>query len=139
MSRSLSAIAAVLLFWGFSALYADEKPIQIPEEFRGTWVLRMTSDDGGKSYKSGDGKAICEVSEKEIKFARKVDFSDEKLVVKSIKKSEREKGTTYLIGFENGKVWKLSESGGSITAVIHSSEKEKLTETYRITVRKQAK
>ncbi len=142
-TRMLSALATVLAATLFLAAGdtsgADDKPVEIPDGYRGTWVLRLTSDDGGKTYKSGGGQAICVVSEKEIKFARKVDFSDGKLVVKSVTKSDGKGPPTYLIGFENGKVWRLSESSGSITAIIHDSEKEKLTETYRITVRKQAK
>lgn len=80
--------------------------------------------------------AICEALAREIKLARKIDFSDEKLAVKSVTKPGGIGSLTYMISFENGKVEKLSEYGGSINAIIHSSDREKLTETYRITVRK---
>lgn len=122
-----------------AAAVADDKLAEVPEPFRGTWLLRLTSNDGGKSYKSGDGKAICEVSPTEIKFTRKVEFSDEKLIVKSVTKSDDKGKATYVIGFENKVVWRLFDLGGSITAIIHAPENDTLTETYRITVRRQSR
>lgn len=126
-------------FFSAAAFGADESSIRIPEGFRGTWLLRLTSDDGGKTYRSGGGKAVCEASATEIKFTQKVDFSDERLVVKSVTKSDGNGTEIWLIGFENAKVWKLYDLGGSITAIIHDDDNGKLTETFRITVRKQEK
>lgn len=130
VAAALAASAAILFLAATAG--ADGEPVEIPEGFRGIWMLRLTSDDGGKTYRAADGKPICEVSKREIKFTRKVEFSVEKLVVKSVTKSDGKGTATHLIGFDNGKVWKLSENGGSITAIIHDREKEKLTEKYRI-------
>lgn len=109
---------------------------EIPESHRGTWVLRLTSDDGGKSYKSGDGMPICEITAKGIKFTKKVAYSDENLVVKSVTKREAAGKATYSVTFENGKVWLLDQNGPSLTAILQDASGEKLTETYRIVMRK---
>lgn len=125
----LTTIIAVLFVWTTTVAAQDKT---IPESYRGNWVLRLYSEDGGKSYKSGGNQPICEVSASEVKFVKKVDFSDEKLVVKSVTKAEGNNPVTYLVRFENGKVWKLYELSGSITAIVMDGDKE----TYRMTVRK---
>jgi hypothetical protein len=116
--------------------FAQDPIKEIPEAYRGTWVLRLTSDDAGKTYKSGGNMPICEVTAKEIKFTTKVAYSDEKLTVKSVAKKEAPSKTNYAVTFDNGKVWILEQNGANITAVMHDSKDEMLTETYRITVRK---
>ncbi len=127
----LSFTMGLMSIWAINTA-AQDKANQIPESFRGNWVLRLYSEDGGKSYKSGGNQPICEVSASEVKFVKKVEFSDEKLVVKSVTKAEGNNPDTYLVRFENGKVWKLYELSGSINAIIMHGEKE----TYRMTVRK---
>ncbi len=140
---SLAAFAAAaVLTAGASAVSpaqpaGGEKAAAFPEQFRGTWLLRLTSDDAGKTYRSGGGKAVCVVSEKDVRFVEKVEFSPEKLVVKSVAKADVNGVPTYTIGFEGGVVWKVHEVSGSITAMIHKDDKGRLTETYRVTVRKQ--
>ncbi|MBI5760576.1 MAG: hypothetical protein HZA46_18830 [Planctomycetales bacterium] len=109
----------------------DDKPAEIPAALRGTWLLRLTSDDGGKTYKSGDGKPLCEVSGDTIQFVRKVEFSDEKPKVKQV---TTEKDTT-LIDFDNDRHWRITQNGKSITTQMHTREGEKLRETYRIVIR----
>ena len=126
-----TTIMALLFLWS-TTVVAQDKANQIPESFRGNWVLRLYSEDGGKSYKSGGNQPICEVTASEVKFVKKVDFSDEKLVVKSVTKAEGNNPVTFLVRFENGKVWKLYELSGSISAIIMDGEKE----SYRMTVRK---
>jgi hypothetical protein len=126
-----TTILALLCLWT-TTVVAQDKANQIPKSFRGNWVLRLYSEDGGKSYKSGGNQPICEVSASEVKFVKKVDFSDEKLVVKSVSKAEGNKTVIYMVRFENGKVWKLYELSGSINAIIMDGDKE----TYRMTVRK---
>jgi hypothetical protein len=126
-----TTIMALLFLWT-TTVVAQDKANQIPENYRGNWVLRLYSEDGGKSYKSGGNQPICEVSASEVKFVKKVDFSDEKLVVKSVTKAEGDKTVIYMVRFENGKVWKIYELSGSINAIIMDGEKE----IYRMTVRK---
>lgn len=125
-----------------STSQAQDSLTEIPEAYRGTWVLRLTSDDAGKTYKSGGNLPICEVTAKEVKFTKKVDYSDEKLVVKSVTKKSLptppgdSSGVIYEVTFENGKVWILEQNGANITARLHDLKDKKLTETYRITIRK---
>jgi uncharacterized protein YaiE (UPF0345 family) len=109
----------------------DDKPAEIPEALRGTWLLRLTSDDGGKTYKSGDNKPLCEVSADAIKFVRKVEFSDEKPKVKQV---TTEKDAT-LIDLDNDRHWRITQNGKSITIQMHTRDGEKLRETYRIVIR----
>jgi hypothetical protein len=117
-----------------NATESGEQLVEIPASFQGTWTLRLTSDNGGKTYSSGGNQPICEVSGKEIKFTREVDFADAKLTVKAVIKQEAPGGSSYLVRFTNGKSWKLSEAGGSITAIMFEQEKD-AAEKYRITVR----
>jgi len=143
MNSGLTALVAAVLTTSAASVApaqpagADDKAAVIPAGYRGTWLLRLTSDDGGKTYRSGGGKAVCEVGEKEVRFVQKVDFSPEKLVVKSVARTDVKGVPTYTIAFDGGVVWKVHEISGSITAMIHKTEKDTLTETYRITVRKQ--
>ena len=146
MRTTTSGLAALVAAIGLVTCAAPSSPAQpaagdkaavIPEGYRGTWLLRLTSDDGGKTYRSGGGQAVCEVTETEVRFVRKVDFSPEKLVVKSVSKADANGLPTHTITFDGGVVWKVHDISGSITAVIHKAEKDQLTETYRITVRKQ--
>jgi hypothetical protein len=134
-TRCLAA-AAIVAFSIVTTGQAQETLTEIPEAYRGTWILRLTSDDAGKTYKSGGNLPICEVTAKEIKFTQKVPYSDEKLTVKSVAKKEAPTKTNYAVTFENGKVWILEQNGANITAMIQDSKEEKLTETYRITIRK---
>ncbi|MEZ6112489.1 MAG: hypothetical protein R3C99_15965 [Pirellulaceae bacterium] len=54
LSSALAIVVAATLFVAAAATVgADDKPVEIPDGYRGTWVLRLTSDDGGKTYKSG--------------------------------------------------------------------------------------
>jgi hypothetical protein len=108
---------------------------EIPAAFRGTWSLRLTSSDGGKTYLSGDNKPICEVSATEIKFLRKFDFADEKLTVKTVKTTEANGQSTWHVTFTNGKVWRIVTNSGSITSLLHDSDDEKAPEKYRFVTR----
>ena len=49
--RAMVALVVITTarFFSAAAFGADESPIRIPEGFRGTWLLRLTSDDGGKT------------------------------------------------------------------------------------------
>ncbi len=134
--RMIMAMGFFAAFSIATTALAQDPLTEIPEAYRGTWVLRLTSDDAGKTYKSGDNLPICEFTAKEIKFTKKVSYSDEKLTVKSVAKKEAPGKTNYSMTFENGKVWILDQNGASLTALMHDAEGEKLTETYRIVMRK---
>lgn len=123
----------------FGVTDAKDEPAPVPDRFRGSWTHRLTSTDGGKSYVTGDNKVLCEVSDREIKFTRKVEFTDAKLAIKSVKQPEAKGPPTCVIEFENGKVWKLTDLDGSVTVIMHDTEKDKLKETHRIVVRVQGK
>jgi hypothetical protein len=109
---------------------------QIPENLRGTWLLRLYSEDGGKNYKSGGNLPVCEVSAKEIKFLKKMDFAEEKLILKALTKFGQGNDAGHALYFENGTVWRVTQIGASINAAIGKEDSGKFKETYRITVRK---
>lgn len=131
-SAKKEAVVAVLL----KAPKPDDSRSELPAELRGTWLLRLTSADGGKTYRSGGGGPICEVSATEIKFVRAVEFADEKMTVKKIVPSKEAEGATgFAVYFASGKVWKTWQRDNSITVMIYGQEGEKLREAYRIVVR----
>lgn len=116
-------------------LPVHEDKAEFPAPFRGTWLLRLTSDDGGKNYRSGGNQPLCEVSATEVKFLQKVDFAAEKLTVKAINR-EGGQETTYSLLFTNGNVWKITDRSGSIAVIIHESTNLKEKTRFVVRLRK---
>lgn len=130
-----ASVLALVLCLAAAPLAIAEDTAEIPAGFRGTWSLRLTSSDSGKTYLTGDNKPLCEVSATEVKFLRKVDFADEKLTVKTVKATEAFGQSTYHVTFTTGKVWRITTNSGSITSIMHDSDDEKSPEKYRIVTR----
>ncbi len=126
---------SIALCLAVASLSAAEDAAEIPADLRGTWSLRLTSSDGGKTYLSGGNMPICEVTAAEIKLLRKVDWADEKLTVKEVKTTEADGRSTHHVTFTNGKVWRITTNSGSITSIMHDSADEKSPEKYRIVTR----
>ena len=135
MRRRRAGALAIVFCVAIAPLAVAEDAAEIPAAVRGTWSLRLTSDDGGKTYLSGDNKPICEVSATEVRFLRPVDFADEKLTVKAVKTTETNGRPTHHVTFAGGKVWRISTNSGSITSVMLDSDDEKAPEKYRIVTR----
>ena len=66
-SRQMLLVAALLVFIPQPARADDPKDV-IPRQFQGTWNFRLYSEDGGKTYRSGGNKPICEVGATEVRF-----------------------------------------------------------------------
>jgi hypothetical protein len=131
-----SLLCAFILSCSTTVSASPRDDDQIPENLRGTWVLRLYSDDGGKNYKSGGNQPVCEVSAKEIKFLKKIDFADEKLVLKSVTKIGQGNDAGHALYFANGTFWRVTQLSGSINVLIGKEESGTFKETHRITVRK---
>jgi hypothetical protein len=107
---------------------------EIPTVLRGTWVLRLYSDDGGMSNKSGDNARLCEVSSKEVRFLKKMNFSDEKLAVKSVRSIGQGDDAGHAVYFANGSVWRILKIGNSINVMVGREQRGRFRESFRMTV-----
>src|SRR4051794_36707851 len=129
-----AAASLCFLLLCFSAPPSSRDDNQIPTTLRGTWVLRLYSDDAGMTTKSGDHARLCEVSSKDVKFLKKVDFSDEKLAVKSVSKIGQGDDAGHAVYFANGAVWRTMKIGGSINVVVGKEQRGRFRESFRMTV-----
>lgn len=131
LARSAVAVLALCLL-------AADPPAEMPAGLRGTWLLRLTSDDSGKTYRSGDGKPVCEVSATTVRFLRKVPFAAENLTITRVATSAEANGTpAHRITFADGTSWKITQVPPSITIQVYGRPAEAERETYRLVVRLQ--